>query len=106
MEPSVRRCRLFVDHRAVVSKHRSDLADERDLFVAQKATTLDKHDTGMDLPRGGELDEVVDVRGYEHAIFLVGTFENVVIARPENPAISNMACIDAIGRQPPAASAA
>jgi len=54
---------------------------------------------GSDLSRGGELDEVVDVRGYEHTIFLVGTFEDVVIARTENPAISNMACIDAIGSQ-------
>jgi hypothetical protein len=31
----------------VVSKLRSDLADERDLFVAQKATTLNEHDTGV-----------------------------------------------------------
>ena len=83
----------------MISKHRSDLADERDLFVAQKSTTLDEHDAGMDLACGGELHEVVDVRGYEHAIFLVGAFENVVIACPENPAISDMACIDAIGRQ-------
>ena len=30
---------------------------------------------------------------------MVGPFEYVVIARPENSAISNMAGIDAIGRQ-------
>jgi hypothetical protein len=31
------------------------VADEHDLFVAQKATALDEHDTGMDLSRGGSL---------------------------------------------------
>ena len=81
----------------MVSKLRYDLADERDLFVPQKATTLNEHDTGVDLPRGGELHEVIDVRGDEHAIFLVRAFEDVVIARPENPAISNVARVDAIG---------
>jgi hypothetical protein len=69
----------------MVSKRRSDLADERDLFVAQKTTTLDEHDTSMDLQRGGELHEVIDVRRDEHAIFLVCTLENVETARPENP---------------------
>lgn len=80
----------------MVGKHRSDLADKRNLFVAQKATALDEHDAGMNLPSGGELHEVIDVRRDEHAIFLVRTFENVVIARSEKPTISNVACVDAI----------
>jgi len=38
----------LVDHRAAASKHRGDLADEPDLFAAQKAATLDEHDGGVD----------------------------------------------------------
>ena len=50
----------------------------------------------MKLTHPCEPDEVLDVAGHEHAVFLEGAFEEDIVGRSEEPAISNMDRIEAV----------
>jgi len=66
------------------------------LLLTGQVAFLHEDEPRVKLPSPCEPDEVLDVAGHEHAVFSEGPFEEDIVGRSEEPAISNVDGVEAV----------